>query len=305
MGFRMALVAVTVSSLLGATAALSEGKTVLAGPVSKTVTGNCLPVVMTRTFYAGDYIQIGTAPHVETRQIMYVYHDQAECGQGPRYPNVGSFKLDSPPTRAYDTGAPVLDLGQGSGTPSCFPGDATVNVYGQGTTHMSSLSVGDRVLVGSGDFTPILSFLHKVPGMSKALTVQHAQGALRASENHIVFAVSGGVRQDMPVSSLRPGDELLVRSADGEEMRSVIVGTGQEKAFGMYAPFTSSGSLVVDGVIASNYGTPASGTSLPHAAAHAAFFTLRVYHYVDLGMVRVLLGLTAVIAMFQHLRLYK
>merc|ERR1711974_155945 len=47
---------------------------------------------------------------------------------------------------------------------------------------------------------------------------------------------------------------------------------------GMYAPFTPAGALVVDGVVASNYGTPSSRMRLPHGAAHAAFFLLRVYH---------------------------
>merc|ERR1712072_1553804 len=83
----------------------------------------------------------------------------------------------------------------------------------------------------------------------------------------------------MPVSALRPGDHLLVQGSS-----SPILSIGKEiTTAGMYAPLTASAALVVDGVVASNYGAPSSGMSLPHGAAHAAFFALRVYHYFDLG----------------------
>merc|ERR1719436_2179639 len=128
---------------------------------------------------------------------------------------------------------------------------------------MASLSMGDRVLVGGGRFEPVLSFLHKVPGAARATTVVHAHGTFQASENHIVFTTKG----DTPVSALRPGDELL-----GQSGPSPILAIREEStAAGMYAPLTASGALVVDGVIASNYATPSSRVSLPHAAAHAAF----------------------------------
>merc|ERR1712232_155724 len=132
--------------------------------------------------------------------------------------------------------------------------------------------------VGSA-FEPVLSFLHKVPEnglQQESMTIVHAQGTFRASENHLVFVDSEG---DKPVSSLRPGDQLLAGS-----VLSPILSIGREvTSAGMYAPFTASGAIVVDGVVASNYGAPSSGVSLPHAAAHAAFFGLRVYHYLDLG----------------------
>merc|ERR1712100_792493 len=50
--------------------------------------------------------------------------------------------------------------------PTCFPGDATVNVYGRGAMDIASLSVGDSVLVESVadglTFAPVLGFLRKV-----------------------------------------------------------------------------------------------------------------------------------------------
>lgn len=205
---------------------------------------------------------------------------------------VGSFGS----TRARGAQAFLDVLRGGPSGPTCFPGDATVHVYGRGATRVASLSVGDQVLVesvaGKLKFEPVLAFLHKVPTSTGAwhgsLTVVHAHGTFRASENHVVFVVSeDSAHEDMPVSAVRPGDQLLVQSAGqkGSMVPSPVLAIGREiTAAGMYAPFTSSGAIIVDGVVASNYGAPSPGMRLPHGAAHAAFFALRAYHNLDLGM---------------------
>ena len=46
----------------------------------------------------------------------------------------------------------------------------------------------------------------------------------------------------------------------------------------MFAPLTSSGTIVVDGVLASNYAGSSATLSSPHGAAHGIAFPLRVYH---------------------------
>jgi hypothetical protein len=57
-------------------------------------------------------------------------------------------------------------------------------------------------------------------------------------------------------------------------------------AEGMYAPLTSSGTLLVDGVAASTYGTPDSGKRLIDRAAHAAFFAVRACQGLASGNVK-------------------
>merc|ERR1712232_1442476 len=245
-------------------------------------------------FWTGDYFNISASGGVntETHYLAGVYGSDCHCKDTcrpvqRRLDSVlgagGHLRVANGIRHNYLKGAVVTKVANASYGSTCFPGDATVNVYGQGTTDVASLSVGDRVLVGS-DFEPVLGFLHKVPAAlgspHEALTVVHAQGTFQASENHLVFVASeAGVREDKPVSALRPGDQLLVESG-----LSPILAIRQEvTTAGMYAPFTSSGAIVVDGVVASNYGTPASGLSLPHAAAHAAFFGLRAYHYLGFG----------------------
>merc|ERR1712232_1353115 len=291
-------------------------------PAAVAAGATCAQIYYTSGFYTGNLVQFGKAvdasSKVETKTINGIYASTDCSGAekttsrrlGPK--SMGSIRLDSALTNSYpaDTVIAVVNTDYG---PTCFLGDATVNVYGRGTTDIASLSVGDSVLVESVadglTFAPVLGFLHKVPGtigMShESVTVVHSQGTFRASPNHLAFVLSeGGVRGDTPVSALRPGDQLLVQSASGKGMPSLILSIGIENtAAGMYAPFTSSGSLVVDGVIASNYGAPSSGVSLPHGAAHAAFFALRVSSYLNIGSAPKLDAFAKM--MFQQLHLNK
>lgn len=294
-------------------------------PAAVEAGATCAQIYDTSGFYTGNLVQFGKAvdasSKVETKTINGIYAS-TDCSGAEKTTtrrlapkSMGSIRLDSALTNSFPANTEIAVVNTDYG-PTCFPGDATVNVYGRGAMDIASLSVGDSVLVESAadglTFAPVLGFLHKVPGtigMShESVTVVHSQGTFRASPNHLAFVLSeGGVRGDMPVSALRPGDQLLVQSASGKGMPSLILSIGLESASaGMYAPFTSSGALVVDGVIASNYGAPSSGVSLPHGAAHAAFFALRMFHHLDLGIASKLdLVLPFVKMMFQHLRLDK
>merc|ERR1712048_1279518 len=95
------------------------------------------------------------------------------------------------------------------------------------------------------------------------------------SPNHIVFLADG---TDKLAANLLVGDELLVAQGSGK-VSSIKSAIGNE---GMYAPLTASGTIVVDGAVASNYATHSSLTWIPHTAIHAAFFPLRLYHALGL-----------------------
>jgi hypothetical protein len=175
--------------------------------------------------------------------------------------------------------------------PVCFPGNAQVTVHSRGAVPVASLKADDEVLVQSagGDlrFEPVLTFLHKVPqslGLShESLTVVHTHGSFRASRNHLIFVISdGGFRHDKTTGALQPGDLLLILDSEAAQVtKSMVLSiSSQMTTEGMYAPLTSSGTLVVDGVVASAYGTPELGKKLPHAATHASFFAVRAYHWL-------------------------
>jgi len=172
---------------------------------------------------------------------------------------------------------------------TCFPGDASVSVYGRGKVQMASLHLGDHVLVESGDFAPVLGFIHEqrgTPGVSHdVLKVVHTHGVLLVSSNHLVFVVASSsavdgsaVHTDRPAADLRPGDRVFVRDDDTAAMvtSEVLAIHPSTSTRGMFAPLTTTGTLVVDGVVTSSY----AGAS--HGAAHAAFFPLRMYHALGL-----------------------
>jgi len=162
---------------------------------------------------------------------------------------------------------------------SCFPGEAAVDVQGSGRTPMGRVQVGDRVQVerdGQLAYEPVLSFLHALEGHNSYLVISHARGEFRASASHIVFV--GIDRKDKLVNDVEVGDELVV-GGDASEVLAIRHEVGES---GMYAPHTSTGTLVVDGVVASNYAT-SLGNRLPHSVAHAFFFPVRMYHRFNLA----------------------
>lgn len=159
----------------------------------------------------------------------------------------------------------------------CFPGEAMAQVYGRGAVSMASLQAGDLVQVkrASGDIAhePVLGFLHSIHSEETSfVSVTHSKGQFRASANHLVFISQ---QLDKPVGDLEVGDQILADS-----MASTVLAI--HRAFGqqgMYAPLTETGTVVVDGVAASNYAVSSLDLRrVPHACAHAIFAPVRLYH---------------------------
>lgn len=183
-----------------------------------------------------------------------------------------------------------------SSKPSCFPGVATVRMQGAGDVPLAKVKVGDEVLVhrdGQIVYEPILAFIHVVVGTSLPfVTVKHDQGSFRASSTHIVFVSlddSGMSWSSKLVGDLRVGEKVYAAGsavdtlhAQPSEVRDIRHGSTTS---GMFAPLTSSGTIVVDGVVASNYASPSEQKQLPHWLAHAFFSPVRLYHRLGLGCI--------------------
>eukprot|EP00928_Gymnodinium_smaydae_P039871 TRINITY_DN2714_c0_g1_i1.p1 TRINITY_DN2714_c0_g1~~TRINITY_DN2714_c0_g1_i1.p1 ORF type:complete len:435 (+),score=78.21 TRINITY_DN2714_c0_g1_i1:64-1368(+) len=171
---------------------------------------------------------------------------------------------------------------------ACFPGDASASVEGRGAVPLSELQTGDRVQVQrpSGElvYEPLLGFLHSTKGASRFLRIQHSSGELSASANHLVFVADGTSKL---ASELKVGDQVLaVAGAESEKavpsaVLSVNVVSGEE---GMIAPLTMTGSIVVDGTVASAYATHSTSAFIPHGALHALFFPARLLARASFGM---------------------
>jgi len=149
------------------------------------------------------------------------------------------------------TGIPGLpDLGDiGDIVDTCFSEVATVQTLDKGVVAMKDLAVGDAVLTHNGAYEPIYAFGHYNPTKeAEFLQLTTANSVLEMTGEHLVFLQNkeNPVRAD----SVQVGDVL--RSADSSNTLKVNkVNTIQRQ--GLYAPLTNSGTVVVDGVVASSY----------------------------------------------------
>lgn len=178
--------------------------------------------------------------------------------------------------------------------PSCFPGETMIIKEDGQRTQMKDLQEGDRVLVDSeGSFESIIGFLHKVEPPARqaqsVLKIEHDHGILRVSGNHMLFV--GGrtcdeLGESVQASDMEVGDWFVLPSVSERERckRSRVLAVEHDAtASGLYAPLTSSGKIVVDGVQASNYAS-VPGVPLQHSCMHAFLYPVRLYELVKAAL---------------------
>ncbi|CAB9520731.1 expressed unknown protein [Seminavis robusta] len=157
---------------------------------------------------------------------------------------------------------------------SCFSSLSTVDVLNQGQTSMAELQVGDRVLTSTGKYKSVYAFGHHdttTPTtflkIKTSLSDESLAGNattsndLEISPRHYVYAskrdriratiessASLGYRP-FAAEEIRVGD--LLETPNGKGARVVHIEPVQRR--GMFAPFSTDGTVVVDGIIASSY----------------------------------------------------
>lgn len=156
----------------------------------------------------------------------------------------GNFGRSSAKTFSLEVAPPIQDeLG------ICFSGESMVQVKNKGAVPMADLVLGDMVQVEKHKYEPIYSFGHK-NGKSSAEFLRIATKGFRTpleiSPNHMV-TIEGG--RHVPASLLKRGDRL-VSSQDELVVVTKITTVIRQ---GVFAPFTRSGSIVVNDIVASNY----------------------------------------------------
>ena len=162
---------------------------------------------------------------------------------------------------------------------TCFPGDAVVYICGGRQVLMSEINVGDRLLVrdasGQLKYDQVYMFGHRDPDLSSEFVVIKTQHtSVRVSPEHSVYCVRDDREMCIPAADVKVGDDLLVVESSLQSLcPERVEGVTWERKLGVYAPFTLSGSVVVNGALMSCY-----INSPPPAAAHAMLLPIRMLY---------------------------
>jgi hypothetical protein len=177
--------------------------------------------------------------------------------------------------------------GGGGGGTKCFSGSTIVLSSENGETKlMRDLQIGDHIMGVNhrGELVPdqVIGWLHlKRTQPSEFLQIETEGGqVIKVTGQHLIYAhrpTQGSMTatkqgwnafRAVYAQRIRVGD-LVFHARTQTGARVVAIRTVQET--GLFAPLTQSGRLVVDGSVASCYGSFAS-----HAVAHAVFAPARL-----------------------------
>jgi hypothetical protein len=165
----------------------------------------------------------------------------------------GIFATPKPMTPEPTTPSPTT----APPTPPCFSSVDTVKVFGRGIVQMRNLQVGDHVLTSSRGrlpevFEPVYAFGHHDPHKpAKFIQIYRNSSTyppLEATAEHLVFLY--GKSNPVPSGSIQVGDTVLLGH---EGSAATVTQIHMVERLGIFSPLTPSGTIVVNGVVASTY----------------------------------------------------
>jgi len=165
------------------------------------------------------------------------------------FPTVSPYPSEAPVTPSPTPDptplptVPLNDDGGEDGFVICFSSESTVQVKNRGIQRMDELQLGDKILTKNGMYEPIYSFGHYDQSAKESTYLQLLPSKIEISPLHLIFVQSSAV--PIPAGQLQIGDVLVSGQA--------VTGIRSVKRRGAYAPFTKSGTLLVNGQLASSF----------------------------------------------------
>lgn len=163
----------------------------------------------------------------------------------------------------------------------CFPAISRVTLASGASISMRQLRIGDRVRTlgtnGETADSEVIAFLHKETEIKADFLKLEIQGgyAITLSPQHLIFRKENSTSAISAVfaSAIRPGDLLYTSNGTSSKYKAVTrISIVTE--IGVYAPLSTQGTLLADGVLVSCYATwPSHDTAhfvmAPFRAAYA------------------------------------
>jgi hypothetical protein len=156
----------------------------------------------------------------------------------------------------------------------CFPGDASVMLTDGSEKLMKDVVIGDEVMTQQGS-SEVYAFLDYLPTQKTAFVYVHyfdLSGAVKSiglSSEHLLLASRSGEEKFVTAGSIQSGD-FIYTSENGQSVSILVSHVETQEKTGAFAPLTKTGTIIVDGVIASNYAV------FDHDIAHAVLAPLRL-----------------------------
>jgi hypothetical protein len=160
---------------------------------------------------------------------------------------------------------------------NCFPGSSQIALENDNFKALSDVTIGDKVLINEHNvYEPVIAFIHadrdnffEFLAIDVQSMMSNLSSTIVVSSNHLVFDFDS--RKARFAGSFRVGDRVqFVEKAQIIPGEIIRIRLTQQK--GYYAPLTPSGTIVVDGVLASNYATVSN-----HDLAHIMMGIYRIW----------------------------
>ncbi|CAF2130120.1 unnamed protein product [Rotaria magnacalcarata] len=168
---------------------------------------------------------------------------------------------------------------------ACFPGSGQVILSNGSKKSLSDIQYGDLVLVGDGTFEEVLDFIHANRDQESQylrIETQKSMEPLLISANHLIFLFKNKNDEAIFAGNLHVGDHLKRILDNGQTIADEIVDIQLTTSIGYYAPLTPSGTIVVNGIVASNYAV-VSNHRLAHQTMSVYRLWIRIFGPILLG----------------------